>query len=70
MDRRATTLRALRPDALRGARIGVLRQQFGGYSPAADRLFADALAALRDCGAVLVDPAILPSADELAAVEG
>ncbi len=56
---------AMRPDALRGARLGVMRQQFGGYSPAADRLFDDALAALRDCGAVLVDPAILPSAGEL-----
>ncbi len=59
-------LAALRPDALHGARIGVLRQQFGGYSPAADRLFADALTALSACGAVLVDPAILRSADELA----
>ncbi len=57
---------ALRGDALRGARLGVLRQQFAGYSPAADRLFAGALTALRECGAVLVDPALLPSADEMA----
>ena len=56
----------LRPDALRGARLGVLRQQFGGYSPAADALFEDALAALQASGAVLLDPALLPSADELA----
>jgi amidase len=58
-------VRALRPDALRGARIGVLRQQFAGYSPAADRLFAEALTALTECGAVLVDPALLSTADEL-----
>ena len=59
-------LSGLRPDALRGARLGVMRQQFGGYSPAADRMFEGALAALRECGAVLVDAALLPSADELA----
>ena len=56
----------LRSDALRGARIGVLRQQFCRYSPPADALFAHALAALHACGAVLEDPALLPSADELA----
>jgi amidase len=54
------------PDALRGSRIGVLRQQFCGYSPAADALFAEALLVLEACGAVLVDPALLASADELA----
>lgn len=58
---------ALREDALRGARLGVLRQQFCGYSPAADRVFDEALRALAACGAVLTDPAPLPSADELAA---
>jgi amidase len=56
---------ALRPDALRDARIGVLRQHFCGYSPAADALFAEALRALTACGAVLHDPALLPSAGEL-----
>jgi amidase len=56
----------LRTDALRGARIGVLRQQFCGYSPVADAIFADALVALQACGAVLEDPALMPSADELA----
>ena len=58
-------LSKLRPDALRGARVGVMRQQFSGYSPAADRLFAEALTALSECGAVLVDPALIPSADEM-----
>jgi amidase len=56
---------ALRPDALRDARIGVLRQHFCGYSTAADALFAEALRALTACGATLHDPALLPSAGEL-----
>lgn len=59
--------RGLRPDALRGARLGVLRQQFCGYSEAADALLAEALLALRACGAILRDPALLPSAEELTA---
>ncbi|HEY4845459.1 MAG TPA: amidase [Candidatus Dormibacteraeota bacterium] len=57
--------RALKPDGLRGARIGVLRQQFSGYAPGADRLFNEALATFRSLGAELHDPAILPSADEI-----
>ncbi len=56
---------ALGPEALRDARIGVLRQHFCGYSPAADALFAEALRALAACGATLHDPALLPSAGEL-----
>ncbi len=58
-------LRALAPDGLRGARIGVLRENFSGYSPAADRLFEEALAVFPRCGAELIDPATLPSAEEL-----
>src|ERR1700730_18413416 len=57
--------RALKPDGLRGARIGVLRQQFSGYAPGADRLFNETLATFRSLGAELHDPAILPSADEI-----
>jgi amidase len=54
----------LDPGALRGARIGVARKEFWGYSPEADRLCETALEALRDAGAVLVDPADLPHAGE------
>lgn len=57
--------RSLDPNGLRGTRIGVLRQQFSGYSPAADRLFSEALATFRSLGSELRDPAILPSADEI-----
>ncbi len=57
---------------LRGARIGVLRNVFTGYSVETDAVFEDALRALKDLGAELVDPADIPTAKELRArdVEG
>jgi amidase len=55
---------SLDPNGLRGARIGVPRSRFWGYSTEADRLCEAALAAMRDAGAVLVDPAELPNAGE------
>jgi amidase len=54
----------LDPDALRGARIGVARKRFFGYSEETDRLAEEALRALREGGAVLVDPADIPHAGE------
>jgi amidase len=42
---------------LRGARIGVARAKFFGYSDAVDRLAEDALDVLRREGAVVIDPA-------------
>ncbi|MFL5515522.1 MAG: amidase [Gemmatimonadales bacterium] len=47
---------------LRGARIGVARAKFFGYSDATDRLAEAALGVLRREGAVLVDPADIPNA--------
>jgi amidase len=47
-------LAGLKPDALRGARIGVLRMTVG-RSPQTDAVYEDALAALRKAGAVLVE---------------
>ncbi|WP_394763744.1 amidase [Phenylobacterium sp.] len=44
----------LNPDALRGARIGVLRMTLG-RSPQTDAVFEEALAALKKAGAVLVE---------------
>lgn len=52
-------------EALKGRRIGVPRKRFCGYSYHLDRVFESALEAMRAAGAVLVDPADLPSADEL-----
>lgn len=43
-------------DALRGMRIGVPREQYFGYSPAADRLTQHAIDLMREKGAVVVDP--------------
>jgi amidase len=53
---------------LKGARIGVMRH-FSGFHEEVDALFERALAALRSCGAVLVDPADIPNADKLDADE-
>jgi amidase len=49
--------------SLRGARVGVARN-LGEFDPRVDALFEEALAALRDAGAELVDPADVPHADE------
>ncbi|MDH4349787.1 MAG: amidase, partial [Gemmatimonadota bacterium] len=54
----------LDPNGLRGARIGVARKQFWGYSPETDRLCEAALQALRDAGAIIIDPADIPHAGE------
>lgn len=56
---------ALAPDALRGARLGVARKGFN-VSSRTMAVFDEAVAALRAAGAVIVDPAELPS---LAALE-
>ena len=46
---------------LRGARIGVVRNKFFGYSPAADRLAETAIADLKRQGAIVIDPADIPT---------
>jgi amidase len=53
--------RYLDRDGLRGARIGVVRNRLFGYSPAADRLAEAAIADMKRLGAVLVDPANIPT---------
>jgi amidase len=55
----------LDPDGLDGARIGVMRNGVTGYSTRTDEIFEAALEAMADAGAVLVDPADLPSMDDL-----
>jgi len=59
----------LDPGALKGARIGVLRKRYTGYSPATDSLFEEALDVLRKQGAVVVDPADLATAGKMDAPE-
>jgi amidase len=56
--------RFLDPSGLRGARIGVARKRFFGYDARTDRIAEDAIRAMRDAGAVIVDPADIPNAGE------
>jgi amidase len=51
-------------NGLRGARIGVARARYTGYSTHADAALADALAAMKDRGAVIVDPADIATAGQ------
>jgi amidase len=53
--------RALDTNGLKGARIGVVRGKLFGYSPPADRIAEDAIAAMKHQGAVIVDPANIPT---------
>jgi amidase len=52
-------------DGLAGARIGVPRDRYFGYSERADALVEAALEAARDAGAVLVDPANVKTAEAI-----
>ena len=61
--------RALDSGALRGARIGVARN-LAGFNPDVDARFEEALRALKGAGAVIVDPATLPTAGKFDAAEG
>ncbi|HXW08817.1 MAG TPA: amidase [Vicinamibacterales bacterium] len=64
--RRALDYRkALDAGALAGARIGVARARFFGYSPPADRLVEAALSAMKARGATIVDPADIAGAGRL-----
>ncbi len=56
---------ALDAKALAGARIGVARKRYFGYSPPADRVVEQAIADLKAQGAVIVDPADIPTAGGL-----
>ena len=55
---------ALDPAGLRGARLGVARA-YCGYHDQVDRLLEDAIRALKEAGAMVIDPIALPAADEI-----
>jgi amidase len=57
--------RALDGGALKGARIGVARKRYFGYSASADRLVNAAIATMKAQGATIVDPADIPTAAQL-----
>lgn len=52
-------------DALKGARIGILRKYYSGYNSHTDRVFEAAIEIIRGLGAEIVDPADLPTAEEM-----
>ncbi|HEU4643540.1 MAG TPA: amidase [Gemmatimonadaceae bacterium] len=49
-------------NGLKGARIGVLREKYMGYSRTADALIEDAIRVMKDRGATIVDPANIATA--------
>ncbi|MEP7299623.1 MAG: amidase family protein, partial [Burkholderiales bacterium] len=59
---------ALDTNALKGARLGVVRQYFGFHEPT-DRVFTDVLAQLERAGAVLIDPVTLPAIETIGDAE-
>jgi amidase len=54
--------KSLDPNGLRGARIGVARDKFFGFSEATDRVIEEAIAEMKRRGAEVVDPADIPTA--------
>ncbi len=55
---------ALDAKGLQGARIGVARKRYTGYSPETDRIFASALDLMKQHGAIIVDPADIATAGQ------
>lgn len=53
--------KSLDANGLKGARIGIVRNRLFGYSPAADRIAEAAIADLKKQGAIIVDPANIPT---------
>lgn len=55
----------LDPDGLRGAHIGIARQVYCGYSTKADAIVNSAIKQLRELGAEIIDPADIPTAEQM-----
>ena len=56
--------RFLSAGGLKGARIGVARERYMGYSPATDALVEAAIAQMKSAGAIIIDPANLATAGQ------
>jgi amidase len=61
--------KALDATALKGARIGVARRHYFGYSPKTDAVIAEAIGVLKAQGATIVDPADITTASQLEGCE-
>ena len=57
--------RFLDKDGLRGARLGIAREVYFGYSEKTDAIAEAAIAAMEAAGAVIVDPADIPTAKRM-----
>jgi amidase len=55
----------LDPDGLRGARIGVMRNGVTGGSSKTDAIYDAAIQAMSDAGAIIVDPADIPTISDI-----
>ena len=55
----------LDPNGLKGARIGVARKVYFGYSSKADEVIERAIETMRELGAIIIDPADIPTAEEI-----
>src|SRR5579883_628652 len=53
-------------DGLRGARIGIARKQYFGYSAKSDAIAEAAIERLREAGAIIIDNADIPTAQQMA----
>ena len=58
-------MKALDAGALKGTRIGIARSRYFGYSPKTDALVDEAIRVMKAQGAVIVDPADIPTAARL-----
>jgi amidase len=56
-------------NGLHGARIGIPRSVYFGYSPKADKLMEVALKVLETQGAILIDPADIPTAKNMTSTD-
>jgi amidase len=61
---------ALDPTGLRGARIGVAREKFWGFSEAGEQLIEAAIEDMKRAGAEVIDPADIPTAGKFDDSEG
>ena len=61
--------RFLDANGLKGARIGVAREVYMGYSPKTDKLVEQAIGILKEAGATIVDPANIATANKFGDAE-
>ena len=56
-------------EGLRGVRIGIARKIYFGYSPKTDEVINAAIERMRELGAIIVDPAEIPTAEQMSKSE-